>query len=433
MTVEKKHLDKLDKAPENSPKVLKGETIKSTKDNALQERSKLLDGLRSYKLTGEGQMSFQIAGEDKGKKISAKDARPLRQPGAPGKEALLTSANLKNESGAILKVELKLPASYLGEFEAVSQLSRVETLPQSEHAHDKALKSPSRGSEANLEKHSEHQNQQFSEANKKLESWANKQEGAIDHRLAELKKSDHLTPAEKNEKHELEVEKQQLELFKANLIGFENRAKVDGLSPKEVNATLFQLGRMTDAVGETPMSSKDRRHVTEQIMKQAADPRTIDQGQHLTCNVTVVEARTYSRTPSEAARLVVDLSLTHHYESTGHPLIKLDISPQPHNESKKFPTSDGDRSYASEIFQVAAVNIYYEKNHANIEYVQNEHGELLIDKTSHKPITTGPFGLGDPIRNPDLPDTAYSQISDALNGIEEGADVAIVHEHYKSW
>jgi hypothetical protein len=24
--------------------------------------------------------------------------------------------------------------------------------------------------------------------------------------------------------------------------------KVDGLSPKEVNATLFQLGRMTDAV-----------------------------------------------------------------------------------------------------------------------------------------------------------------------------------------
>jgi hypothetical protein len=73
-----KNLDKVVEGHEPRDNPLKIETINSKIDNARQEKLKLLDAVRSYKLTGEGQMSFKIQGMLDGEEIDVKDKRRPR-------------------------------------------------------------------------------------------------------------------------------------------------------------------------------------------------------------------------------------------------------------------------------------------------------------------------------------------------------------------
>jgi hypothetical protein len=84
MSNEKKQVTQLDKAHEGhqpSDKALKGETIKSKDDNALNEQQKARDAVKSFKLTKDGQESCMIVGltDKTGKQVIVKDERPLRQ------------------------------------------------------------------------------------------------------------------------------------------------------------------------------------------------------------------------------------------------------------------------------------------------------------------------------------------------------------------
>lgn len=63
----------------------------------------------------------------------------------------------------------------------------------------------------------------------------------------------------------------------------------------------------------------------------------------------------------------------------------------PHDEAKTDPPPSGGRSYASQIFQVAAVNIYHQRN-GNLRYEQREPsgengdtGERLVDYSVSPP------------------------------------------------
>jgi hypothetical protein len=115
MNDEHKQLKKLDRVAEgheSGDKSLKGETINSKIDNARQEKQKMLDAARSYKLTGEGQLSFQITLD--GKEIEAKDRRSPRTNMADGSSAgaklepygsIDSTSHEKNEQLAILSVD----------------------------------------------------------------------------------------------------------------------------------------------------------------------------------------------------------------------------------------------------------------------------------------------------------------------------------------
>src|SRR5258706_14041011 len=67
-----------------------------------------------------------------------------------------------------------------------------------------------------------------------------------------------------------------------------------------------------------PLTEADRVRVAKQVMSQEATPTSIDQGRHNTCNVTTVEERTYTRNPSEAAKLVEQVATTGAYETKDH-------------------------------------------------------------------------------------------------------------------
>ncbi len=131
----------------------------------------------------------------------------------------------------------------------------------------------------------------------------------------------------------------------------------------EIARTYHQISRLLEAKDNpnVPYDQHRRTQIAEQVISHAANPTLIDQGNHPTCNVTAVEVRSYIRTPAEAARLVVDVSTTGEYLTTAdHTKVKIDrASLEPDIESQRNPPPDGRRGLSSQVFQIAAINIYY--------------------------------------------------------------------------
>ncbi len=256
-------------------------------------------------------------------------------------------------------------------------------------------------------------------------------------RLEEISKSnpeavEKLRESEKNYEHKkLEdwanksLQEPERSKFKKDMVTFEERAKKDGLAHADVAVTYREIQRLTNATGETPLTSLERNHLAQQVLHQAAVPTSIDQGTHNTCNITTVEARCYTRTPAQAARLVADVALTGEYRSTHDgTLVKQD--PKAHTQSKVWPTPDGARSHASEIFQVTATNLYYVKHNAlhgtNLRYEQvdpnpgdkGDNGERLWDGNKEVPDGKGGFD-----RTPSLSEGRLTVISNEISARPE--------------
>lgn len=184
--------------------------------------------------------------------------------------------------------------------------------------------------------------------------------------------------------------------FKENMRLFEERAERDKLSPIEIAKTYKEIDRLLEAKGDKPLKPEQRKDLAEQIIRQAADPTTIDQGGHNTCNMATVETRMYTRNPSDAARLVTDVALTGQYVATDGRRVR--VNPGAHDEARNPNTIDGERSHASEIFQVTAVNLHIDQENrktnprGQLRYEQHptqpgsgDTGERIIDYASKPP------------------------------------------------
>jgi hypothetical protein len=152
--------------------------------------------------------------------------------------------------------------------------------------------------------------------------------------------------------------------LKAQMKAFEKRAREQGLSDKEIQQTYGYVGRLLDSTSTRYTSVAQRRELAEQILEQAAEPRHISQGNHNTCNVTSVESVVYTRCPSRAAKLVSDIALTGQSPFVGPDgtmqNVKVDNCAPVGEAKDNFPREDGKRSYASQLFQVAAINMHWQ-------------------------------------------------------------------------
>ncbi|MBC7999224.1 MAG: hypothetical protein IAF58_14840, partial [Leptolyngbya sp.] len=128
----------------------------------------------------------------------------------------------------------------------------------------------------------------------------------------------------------------------------------------------------------------------------------IDQGEHGTCGAAVVEVRTYWRSPEKAAKLVADAALTGEVMTPRGVSLPIDV--QPHDTSKKTEMKNGQRSHASELFQVAAINLALNTAPGmvpgSIAYRQmnkpkegSSSGEVVIDYSQHPPVEKNFGGL----------------------------------------
>jgi YD repeat-containing protein len=228
-----------------------------------------------------------------------------------------------------------------------------------------------------------------------------------------------------------------------------------GLPPQEVALTYHHLNRLMQAGPESALNQAERLRLSEQIMYQAAYPHLIDQGKHLTCNVTTVENRVFTQRPSEAAALITDVATTGKYTAANGQVVDMrrtgSLKPDAESGSafgKPFVPGqygdiklDGQRSWAGQIFEDTAVNLHWQ-NHARaygysvgprdvVLYRQETPDPTIKGDTGERlyKYTTGPDGKfrvepildhkGRPVRSPAIYE---SELTDIYNQIVPGKD-----------
>jgi hypothetical protein len=173
--------------------------------------------------------------------------------------------------------------------------------------------------------------------------------------------------------------------FKADISDFDARAGQVGLSAAEVTQTYQNVSRLMEFSGQSAIDQPARVKVAEQALHHAAHPTLIDQGRHDTCNVTTVEVRTFSRYPAAATKLIADVGTTGSTTSADGTKITIDArSLKPDEESSQNPTPDRERSYASQIFQIAAANIYWQRQEADPNGNYATKGSLRFEQDPKK-------------------------------------------------
>lgn len=175
------------------------------------------------------------------------------------------------------------------------------------------------------------------------------------------------------------ADQQDLQKFQQNMEDFERRAREQNLTAQEKARFYHEVTRLMEAGDSNNPdlpNGADRVHIAEQIMSHAANPQLIDQGQHNTCGVASLQSQMFTRNPTVAARLIVDVATEGGFQTTSgrtielHPtLLKAD------SESKVHPPHDNTRSYASQLFQAAAISSEYSS--FRLQAQPRKPGELL--------------------------------------------------------
>lgn len=177
-----------------------------------------------------------------------------------------------------------------------------------------------------------------------------------------------------------------------------------GFPQNDIALTLHQVNRLLSAGPEAMLPEATRARLAEQILFNAAYPKTIDQGFNNTCNVTTIEARLYEKSPQNAAKLIVDVALTGKYITPSGKVVDIGRTGgiEADSESNKVLVNsfapnyygdiklDGSRNLANQIFQNAAVNIYY-ANHSPIALNAGD----IVQYLKRKPQAGDPSDTGE--------------------------------------
>jgi hypothetical protein len=219
--------------------------------------------------------------------------------------------------------------------------------------------------------------------------------------------------------------------FHADMARFEQRANECHLGATEVAKTYEAVAKLLDSSLKTKWSvgKVERETLATQVMSQAATPTSIDQGNHDTCNVTAVEVRTYALHPSNAANLVADVALSGTYH-TPFPqpkgtLIHLNSkSLIPDLEASDNPPKDGERSYATQVFNVTAVNLVHARDHTGEVFVNDPDGgdDVLYDRVAHKTVGS----------KPDLDDDQIVRAYDLINRTSRATEPTVLIDAAKN-
>lgn len=158
---------------------------------------------------------------------------------------------------------------------------------------------------------------------------------------------------------------------------FEKRARKENLTTQEVGAAYAQVSRLFGKYQEAPVSKQARVELAEQVLRNLAEPTAIDQGGHNTCNVATIEIRLYTKEPSAAAKVVADVALKGTFVTADGVIIGLDsrnFSKDP--EAQISTRTDNKRSYASQLFQLTAINSFWADHELDEEGNKVEAGSV---------------------------------------------------------
>jgi hypothetical protein len=167
-------------------------------------------------------------------------------------------------------------------------------------------------------------------------------------------------------------DKQQQADFKKDMAAFEARAQKEHLPPDEITKTYGQMNRLLNAKdSEKSIPAADRALLAEQLMHQTAHPGDTSQGNHETCNVTTVAKETLSKNPSKMAEVATSTALTGQFTAPDGKVITVDKgSLTPGAEESNVKPKDGERSYATQVLNVALVNDSLQRRNPPETYAQ---------------------------------------------------------------
>lgn len=150
---------------------------------------------------------------------------------------------------------------------------------------------------------------------------------------------------------------EELKEFLQNLERFEDSAEKNGLSAKEVEATMKHLSKLLSAAVAF-VAEADRSLAVRSFVEHLADPNTCDQGHHNTCNVSTLTLRNTRRQPGKMAEMLKSALLTGLWTAPDRKKIRLSKeSLIPGGEEQYFPHSfAGERTYANQILNNVLVN-----------------------------------------------------------------------------
>ena len=150
-----------------------------------------------------------------------------------------------------------------------------------------------------------------------------------------------------------------LGIFNANLRQFAARMHNSGRQ-SEVGNTLSELSKLLSAP-HTVASQEQRLQLVQEIMSQCAEPHVIRQGHHNTCAIAALESRFYTRSPSIPARVVRAVATAGRFKVGQGILVQVPASAlQPDPEAELYSPRQERRTYASQLFQLAAANAYWQ-------------------------------------------------------------------------
>lgn len=245
-------------------------------------------------------------------------------------------------------------------------------------------------------------------------------------------KAPHIEPAKDQLLKKLaeSFDKNALDGFVQNMNSFEARAASNQLNPQEVTETYKQFSRILSVTGREPLTEDQRKQVVKESLRHCANPEIISQGQHSTCNVTAVQARAYTLHPSKASKLIADIVTTGEYTTPTRIHVKLDkLSMVPDREARNSQPEQGKRDYATQLFNLAAVNVWYGAAKPNWHYQQRierndrTHSEHVVERVvdlsggEERPVLYP--GTKSPLDGPTLGADQIAFINDAIVGKHE--------------
>ncbi|MBX9689458.1 MAG: hypothetical protein K2X27_22300 [Candidatus Obscuribacterales bacterium] len=211
---------------------------------------------------------------------------------------------------------------------------------------------------------------------------------------------------------------------------FEKRASANQLSKYEVTETYQQINRILSATGEKPLTPELRHQIAREMLHHCATPEIISQGGHNTCNATSVEVRTYSLHPSKAAKLMADMATKGEYTTPTGIKVKVDSeSITPDREARISAPAKNFRDYATQLFNLTAINVWYSAVKPGMHYEQriendsHTHREKVIERvmdysSGKGEVVSNPFTKR-PLDGPFLSADQIAFISDNIVGKHE--------------
>lgn len=220
--------------------------------------------------------------------------------------------------------------------------------------------------------------------------------------------------------------------FKDNETKFEDRAKADHLTPEQVAQTYEQTAKLLKAKNGKVADGHDRVILAEDVMKHAADPTTVKQGQHETCNMTTVAQREYTRDPAKMAEMVTTTALTGEWKAPDGKTIKIDNQSLVPGKSERNENRDtNERSYATQITNVVMMNDVTQRREPPQYYAQGpagagDNGERIYNRfndpsSAVQQTVTDSHGhqTTTPMKRPDVTNAEIAAEAQRLSGGRE--------------